>query len=99
LLVRLPLALDPNYDEEEHRLQAATEIIREIVRSGDLLGRHGRSSICVFLYGVTPEDAEKVALRVRVWLKDYEATIGVASFPEQGTELMELIGAARLTAF
>ena len=49
----------------DHALSTIAEIIRQSVRSGDIVGRIGGDEFGVFLPGATRENAERVAERIR----------------------------------
>ena len=62
-------------------LSTIAKIIRELVRSGDLVGRIGGDEFGVFLPGATRENAEKVAERIRHTVAEVRFEPGATHWP------------------
>lgn len=86
-------------------LRGISHIIRESIREIDIIGRYGGEEFCVVLPDTDRQGAEFAAERIRLAvqnnpIKAYDATVrvtvsvGVATFPENGTEVHELIDKA-----
>ena len=65
----------------DHALSTIAGIIRESVRSGDLVGRIGGDEFGVFLPGATLDNAEKVAERIRRGVAEARFEPGATHWP------------------
>ncbi len=98
LVVRLP-------EEPVMSVSAADQVTealksaKALLRGGDLLGRHGKNSLCVFLDHVDREIAEKVCVRLHNWMQSFQPEVGTAVYPEDGSEPAELIAIAESNAY
>lgn len=86
-------------------LRAFSRLIKQYSRGGDIICRYGGEEFLLVLPGMTREGAvaraEQLRLAFAAALMSYNATIiratasfGVATFPEDGHDIDELIGAA-----
>jgi diguanylate cyclase (GGDEF)-like protein/PAS domain S-box-containing protein len=88
-------------------LQQVAQRIEDCVRAGDLVARLGGDEFVVLVEG--PDDVESMAQKIRLALStDYRlgvhtrhvtASIGISRFPENGTDLNELLSAADLAMY
>ena len=87
LVVRLP-------EEPVMSISAADQVTealksaKALLRGGDLLGRHGKNSLCVFLDHVDHN-----------WMQSFQPEVGTAVYPEDGSEPAELIAIAESNAY
>ena len=87
-------------------LQAAAHRIRRAVRDGDVVSRLGGDEFAVILPGASREAAAEVAGRIRETLEerfsvsgatvDIDASIGIALYPEDATDVSTLLQRADL---
>jgi diguanylate cyclase (GGDEF)-like protein len=85
-------------------LKAATAVLTESVRAHDVVGRLGGDEFGLLLTEQTSQDAEQVAERIaekvaasRIALNfgaHWDLTVGLASFPEDGATIEELLNVA-----
>lgn len=78
-------------------LRCVAQALTEHLRDSDLAGRFGGDEFVVLLAGVTPEDALRVADRLRLRVAGHAAStvsIGVACAPSHGRSADELLAAA-----
>lgn len=88
-------------------LQQVAQRIEGCVRAGDLVARLGGDEFVVLVEG--PDDVESMGQKIRVALStDYRlgvhtrhvtASIGISRFPQNGTDLNELLSAADLAMY
>jgi diguanylate cyclase (GGDEF)-like protein len=78
-------------------LQNVSYLIRRNVRVSDMAGRYGGEEVMVLLAGTAKDGAAQVAERMRKAIEeeaDITASIGVASYPDDGKDVKNLIDAA-----
>jgi diguanylate cyclase (GGDEF)-like protein len=78
-------------------LKKITQIAKENIRSVDILGRYGGDEFLIFLPGTTASEAKMIAERFRKHADAHSGStvsIGIASFPEDGKTIQELIDIA-----
>jgi len=76
-------------------LERIADVILSNIRSSDVAARYGGEEFALVLPGLGPEDALKVAERIRLAVKrECEITVstGVSSLPKYATTVEELIG-------
>jgi diguanylate cyclase (GGDEF)-like protein len=81
----------------DRALQNVSYILRRKLRASDIAGRFGGEEVIVLLTGVTKDRAAQVAERMRKEIEeesDVTASIGVASYPDDGQNVENLIQAA-----
>jgi diguanylate cyclase (GGDEF)-like protein len=81
----------------DRALQNVSYIIRRKLRVSDIAGRFGGEEVVVLLAGATKNRAGEVAERLRKEIEeeaDVTASIGVASYPDDGKDVENLIQAA-----
>jgi diguanylate cyclase (GGDEF)-like protein len=88
----------------DQALRLLSDVIRQCVRSGDLIGRLGGQRFGVFLPGATRQNAEDVAERIRVAVSEayfapsgprHQLTVSLGAVLYEGeAEFDELVGAA-----
>lgn len=81
----------------DRALQNVSYILRRKLRASDIAGRFGGEEIIVLLTGATKDRAAQVAERMRKEIEeesDVTASIGVASYPDDGQNVENLIRAA-----
>ena len=72
-------------------LRWAVEVMNDVVRPMDTIGRIGGDEFAVVLPGAGPDDSSAVAGRLQQALKDRApSSVGVACFPSDGADLDEL---------
>ena len=72
-------------------LRWAVEVMNDVVRPMDTIGRIGGDEFAVVLPGAGPDDSSAVAGRLQKALKDRApSSVGVACFPTDGADLDEL---------
>jgi diguanylate cyclase (GGDEF)-like protein len=76
-------------------LRWAVDVMSEVVRPMDVVGRIGGDEFAVAVPGAGPDDSNAVAKRLQAALKDRApSSIGVACFPTDGADREELTRAA-----
>jgi diguanylate cyclase (GGDEF)-like protein/putative nucleotidyltransferase with HDIG domain len=86
----------------DHALRLVSDALRQATRGGDSVFRIGGEEFCALLPGLTQQDAVTVAEAVRqrvasivsVLPNPITVSVGVASFPAQGSERDELLANA-----
>jgi len=108
LLLALDLALDRmalRVDSfESDALRSAGAVLLRIARAGDILGRHGPASFAVLAQDAQQAGALRLAERIQAALAEqlklvdpslrFSASIGVASLPQAGRVLPDLLESA-----
>jgi diguanylate cyclase (GGDEF)-like protein len=81
-------------------LRWAVEVMNDVVRPMDIVGRIGGDEFAVAVPGAGPDDSAAVARRLRTALAEQAPTsIGVACFPTDGADLEELQHSADLELY
>lgn len=71
--------------------QAAFATLQDMIRPGDAVGRLGGDEFAVLFSEIEPEDAHLSAERIRRALSERApSSIGLATFPHEGSDLEEL---------
>ena len=84
LVVRLPDAptiATTGADQVTEALKSA----KSLLRGDDLLGRHGNTSLCIFLADADREIAEKVSVRLRNWMQSFQPRLAPPSSQRRAT--------------
>ena len=81
-------------------LREAAQIIRRILRKGDILGRYGGEEFIVMLNGADSAEARVIAERIRIAIqateilgdeRDVTVSLGIATYPEHAITVKELV--------
>lgn len=94
----------------DYALKRAAEIIKSAVRCMDVVARFGGEEFCVLLPGISKQTAMIVAERIREGIEGeilrrgeelgrLTASLGIATFPENGSTVTTLLHAADIAAY
>ena len=94
----------------DHALKRAAEIIKSAVRCMDVVTRFGGEEFCVLLPGISKQTALVVAERIREGIESENlhsgeelgrltASLGISTFPEDGSTVTTLLHAADIAAY
>jgi diguanylate cyclase (GGDEF)-like protein len=100
---------DGNQEPKDRLVKETARILRTTLREIDLVGRFGEKEFCIILPSTPMKEAVRVAERIkRTFKKEYidsdkdasnrkhiSMSVGIASFPENGTTSIEMINAAK----
>lgn len=97
------------HDAGDELLVEVARTLLSCIRPGDTLARLGGDEFAMLLYHVTPQETRQVAERILSVLKksyllrsqsvQLGASIGLASYPEHGSSLVELLRAADIAMY
>ncbi len=88
-------------------LRKVAELLRGVIRGGDVIARYGGEEFCIVLENATPPDAVRVADKLRLAVCDHSfpkgmhqplgaltISLGVAAFPETAAAVPAVLAAA-----
>jgi diguanylate cyclase (GGDEF)-like protein len=88
-------------------LRKVAELLRGVIRGGDVIARYGGEEFCILLENAALEDAMRVAEKLRAAISEHDfpkgsyqplgmvsISLGVAAFPETARDVVAVLSAA-----